>query len=126
MKTPKYHIKSGNSFYEEKTEECIIPVGQHADYWSKYPLPVFGMVYVPAKGAAYWVDIKNYIRYNRAVSSIRFRCTKANVLSLDSFKRIFLPKITGTLPDEFPFDEALESRFRKAAGRASGTCQATV
>src|SRR5947209_760179 len=40
-------IKSGQSYYNEDASECVFPVGTHREYWSKHPLPVFGIVFVP-------------------------------------------------------------------------------
>src|SRR3989339_2036145 len=39
-------IKSGQTFYNGLTNQCFIPVGNHYEYWSKYPLSVYGIVYV--------------------------------------------------------------------------------
>ena len=35
-------IKSGQSFYKRQANQCLIPVGNHFEYWSKYPLSVYG------------------------------------------------------------------------------------
>jgi hypothetical protein len=101
-------IKSGNSFYNERLDECVIPVDNHAEYWLNYPLPVFGIVYVPAKSCGYWVNIKDNLERNRDASSIKFKCTRANIFSSESFIRIFMPNAVGYIPETFPFDEALD------------------
>lgn len=101
-------IKSGDSFYDEKRNECVIPVDNHADYWTHYPLPVFGIVYVPMRKCGFWVNIKDYLRGNRQSATIRFQCTRVNTFENANFNRIFVPNIIGELPDEFPYEEALE------------------
>lgn len=100
-------VKSGKSFFNSVNNECQIPVENHALYWIKYPLPVFGLVYVPERNCGYWVDIKYYLEPSSSVSKIIFPCTKANKFDLDSFNKIFVPYVTGKLP-EIEFDEAFE------------------
>jgi hypothetical protein len=53
-------IKSGTSYYNRNTNQCVIPVGKHLDYWAGYPLPIYGIVYVPSLRNAYWINIKKY------------------------------------------------------------------
>ena len=43
-------IKSGSSFFTPAKSECHFPVDNHAAYWLKYPLQVYGIVYVPENG----------------------------------------------------------------------------
>ena len=58
-------IKSGTSYYNGNTNQCVIPVGKHLDYWAGYPLPVYGIVYVPSSRNAYWINIKKYFESER-------------------------------------------------------------
>jgi hypothetical protein len=48
-------IKSGESYFVPKTQECLIPIDGHREYWTAYPLPVIGLVFVPSQKAAYWI-----------------------------------------------------------------------
>jgi hypothetical protein len=106
-------IKSGDSYYNENNDECSLPVGNHADYWLRYPLPVYGLVYVPSKNCGYWVDIRSYLKRNPTAVSITFRCTKVSAFTQQTFQQVFSPRITGTLPTDLPFEEAL-SLFHSA------------
>tara|TARA_B100000953_G_scaffold73694_1_gene59517 strand:+ start:407 stop:1435 length:1029 start_codon:yes stop_codon:yes gene_type:complete len=92
-------IKSGNSYYDAKTNQCKIPVESHLEYWKNYPLPVFGFVYVPDLENAYFVNIKNYLEIQNGLKTIKFDCTKSNLADLDYFKKIFIPSILGDIPD---------------------------
>lgn len=99
-------IKSGNSYYCERKKECEIPIGAHKEYWLKYPMRVFGVVYVPNKNVAHWVDIKSSIKGNRNISSIKFEVSKANLFDNHSFMNIFIPNLTGESP-KLSFEEAV-------------------
>jgi hypothetical protein len=100
-------IKSGSSFFSSANNDCHIPVDNHALYWGKYPLPVYGVVYVPERSCGYWVDIKKYLKENPDSKQIKYLCTKTNVFNLDNFSKVFIPFILGSLPT-FTFDEAWE------------------
>ena len=98
-------IKSGQSFYSGQSSECLIPVGTHFSYWSNYPLPVYGIVYIPALKSTNWVNIKNYLKRTGQCSTIKFDRTKVNVFDNGDFVKVFLPGILNGLP-EFSFEEA--------------------
>lgn len=100
-------IKSGNSFFSPAKNECHFPVDNHATYWMKYPLPVYGIVYIPENSCGYWVNIKEYLEENQQTNQIRYLCTKTNIFNLDNFNKVFVPYLIGKLP-EFNYDEALE------------------
>lgn len=91
-------IKSGKSYYDEKKNQCIIPVNSHFEYWTKYSLPVFGFIYIPQLEKAYFVNIKLHLQNNKNTNIIRFNCTRSNVIDLDSFKNIFIPSILNEIP----------------------------
>lgn len=97
-------IKSGASYFDSKKEECKIPVDGHFNYWSNYPLPVYGIVYIPEKKEAYWVDIKDYLKNSGNVSVIRFKPKTINKLTDENFDKIFIPLVRNKLPD-FTFYE---------------------
>jgi hypothetical protein len=99
-------IKSGMSFFNKKTNECIIPVKSHYDYWNNYPLPVYGIVYVPEKEKAYWIDIKQYFRTNCKTSQIKFEINRLNIFDLKNFNNYFTPLNSSELPI-VSIDEAL-------------------
>lgn len=98
-------IKSGRSYYNPDATECVFPVGAHRQYWENHPLPVFGFVYVPVLKIAYWVNLKGYLKENRAATVVRFPATEANRLDPSSFTRIFIPAVVGTIPT-LELDEA--------------------
>lgn len=96
-------IKSGKSYYNETKDECLIPINSHRDYWAKYPLPVVGIVYVPAHEEAYWVDIKAYLEREPDATVIRFQVAKINTFSERTFSSLFVSLAlheTPTLPHE--------------------------
>jgi hypothetical protein len=99
-------IKSGQAYYSPGSEECLIPVDNHRDYWSGYPLPVIGVVYVPSLARAYWVDVKRYLKLFPTASVIRFMATEASRLDGSVFQTRFLPTLLHEVPD-IPFDQAL-------------------
>ena len=99
-------IKSGASYFTAESNECAFPVRTHAEYWSKHPLPVYGIVYVPALRSAYWVNIKRFLQAESKATVIRFTATEANRLDATSFPRLFLPAATGATP-ELDFADAL-------------------
>lgn len=98
-------IKSGQSFYNGQSNQCLIPVGNHCEYWSKYPLSVYGIVYVPSLNLANWVDIKWYLKHSGPCVNIKFDRTKTNIFDNISFTKIFVPAIMNELP-KLSFDEA--------------------
>jgi hypothetical protein len=91
-------IKSGPSYFSERTQECLVPVEKHRDYWAKYPLPVIGIVYVPAHGVAYWASIKGLLKARPDATVLRFPASEATKLDMKSFSSIFLPNAVGTVP----------------------------
>ena len=46
-------VKSGDSYYNRKTAECLIPVENHREYWLKYQVPVIGITYIPSLKTAH-------------------------------------------------------------------------
>jgi len=102
-------IKSGASYFTAEAGECAFPIGDHRTYWSSHPLPVFGLVYVPALRAAYWVNLKRHLKANPNAASIRFTATEANRFDSSNFTKLFVPAVIG----ETPIME-LEEAFRLA------------
>lgn len=109
-------IKSGDSYYT-LSNECLIPIDSHREYWLKHPLPVFGIVYVPAQRCAYWLDIKRYLESHPEATVIRFHTDKINRLNSSTFKQLFTPILMRKVPN-LPIEEAftlfhspLESEF---------------
>jgi hypothetical protein len=92
-------IKSGNSYYISSSNECLIPIDSHREYWLRHPLPVFGVVYVPTLSCAYWVDITSYLKSHRDSTVIRFHLNKINQLNNLTFKQLFIPVLTGGVPN---------------------------
>lgn len=99
-------IKSGDSYYDSKNNQCKIPVDSHYEYWTKYPLPVFGFVVIPQLEQAFFINIKSYLEDNKGAKMIKFECTRANTIHLKSFKEIFIPMILGDVPT-ISFEQAI-------------------
>jgi len=98
-------IKSGKSYYNANSNQCIIPVGTHFDYWLNYPVPVYGIVYIPSMNTANWVDIKTYLRNHGKRTVIKFDRTRTNIFDDDNFLKIFMPTVLNRLP-KLSFEEA--------------------
>ena len=98
-------IKSGQSYYNAQANQCLIPVGNHYHYWTKHPLSVYGIVYVPSLHSANWVNIRNYLNEYGQCSTIRFERTRTNIFDRTNFTKIFIPTILQELPD-LSFEEA--------------------
>jgi hypothetical protein len=105
-------IKSGPSYYSSSTEECLIPIQTHREYWSSHLLPVMGIVYVPALNRAHWIDIKTYLKNFPAAHIIRYRTSEANRFDIASFSRIVAPTLLRETP-QLSFAEA-KALFRSA------------
>jgi hypothetical protein len=112
-------IKSGASYYVQETGECVFPVGDHRDYWVNHPLPVVGLVYVPALESAFWASIKGLLKANPETTTMRFSATEANRFDARTFSTIFVPQVVGSIPD-LEFDEALRLA-RSETTQQSGT-----
>jgi hypothetical protein len=98
-------IKSGQSFYNNQSNQCLIPIGKHFDYWNNYPLSVYGIVYIPFLKSANWIDIKQHLRHFGHCNTIIFDRTKTNIFDSKSFMKMFVPRILKKLP-KLSFDEA--------------------
>lgn len=92
-------IKSGPSYYNKKSKICSIPVKNHFEYWSKYPLDVCGIVYVPDLSTAYWTNIKKHLKQNSEIKTINFKADRSNEINSESFKNIFLPNALSKTPN---------------------------
>lgn len=92
-------IKSGNSYFNEKSNCCIIPIKKHYEYWKNFSLPLFGIVYIPSKRKAYWADIKNALQdLEENIKSIKYVISSLNEFSESDFLKIFVPYITKQIP----------------------------
>lgn len=91
-------VKSGMSYYTVESGECAFPVGSHREYWTRHPLPVFGLVYVPSLQRAHWVNIKHYLKAHPSAASVRFSATEANRLDKVTFKTLFMRAVLGQTP----------------------------
>jgi hypothetical protein len=107
-------IKSGTSYYNETKDECLIPIKSHRDYWLKHPLPVIGIVYVPAHDKAYWVDIKAFLEREPDATVIRFQLAKINTFSERTFSSLFVSLVLNETP-MISYDEAVSFLQSKRA-----------
>jgi hypothetical protein len=98
-------IKSGNSYYDEATRSCHFSIGTHKEYWSRHPLPVIGIVYIPLLDQAFWVDLKQEI-LTRNDSTIRFVASWNNQFKKQTVQKFIIPHILNRAPD-LDIDEAL-------------------
>lgn len=103
-------VKSGESYFNSRSSECRIPIENHRIYWSKHPLPVFGLVYVPSQKTAYWIDIKEYLEQNPKNLVIKFTASEYNNFSKQNFLSLFMPLFLSQVP-EISFESAM-SFFR--------------
>lgn len=99
-------IKSGPSYYNKATHECLIPIESHRDYWTNYPLPVCGIVYIPELNVGHWINIKTYLKHNKDSQTIRFIGNRSNQFDLLNFNRLFIPNVLSETPF-LPLEEAL-------------------
>lgn len=100
-------IKSGKSYFDKKENLCKIPVKNHKEYWLNHPLPVYGIVFIPELGDAYWIDIKKYLKQNQDDTIIYFEKTLANQINEASFIKIFIPRLLNETPN-IDFDFAVK------------------
>lgn len=107
-------VKSGKSYYNRTKNLCKIPVKNHFEYWSKHPLPVYGIVYIPEFGDAYWVDIKKYLKANPEKTVISFERTLANQINQETFFSIFIKRVLNEVPDlSYDFAKSLMESNKK-------------
>lgn len=99
-------VKSGQSYYNKASNECIIPVDSHYEYWVNYPLAVCGIVYVPELHKGFWINIKSYLQNNPDAKTIKFLANRSNQFDLQNFNRLFLPNVLGKTP-KLPLEETL-------------------
>lgn len=95
-------IKSGTSYVAG--EICRIPASAaHIHFWAEHDLVTLGVVYDPAEGQAYWVDLqaasRNFRRHNR-MSNTTFLFAKAlwNRFDNEQFPSVLLPTLLGEAP----------------------------
>ena len=92
-------VKSGESYFNHKNNECLIQVANHREYWLNYRLPVYGVVYVPSLSKGYWVNIKEYLKINPDRNVIRFKKTEVNQFDQENFLSIFVPRVLSKIPN---------------------------
>ncbi len=92
-------IKSGKSYFDKNSNRCKIPIRKHRDYWGNHSLPVYGVVYIPEYGNAYWVNIKDYLKANPNNNTIYYEPTLANIINETTFITQFIPHLTNDVPD---------------------------
>jgi len=92
-------IKSGKSYFNQRSNLCKIPVKNHFEYWTKHPLPVYGIVYIPEFGDAYWVDIKRYLKIHPEDAVIKFERSLVNQINEETFFSVFIPQLLTEVPD---------------------------
>lgn len=97
-------IKTGESYFNKKNNECIIPIEGHYEYWKNYCMPVYGIVCSLEDNIAYWIDIKQYLSDNSLYiekdefKQIKFKMRDINKFDVDSFNTFFRAGISRSLP----------------------------
>jgi len=91
-------IKSGQSYYDLKHNDCLLPVGRHLAYWLNYPVTVLGIIFIPAIQQASWVDIKQHLNANSALTKIRFSRTEVNRFDREHFVSVLTPLMLRETP----------------------------
>jgi hypothetical protein len=93
-----FQIKSGSSYINNDNLTATIPVDDHFEYWTKYSLPVYGLVYDMDKRDGYWVNIKEYLKKNPTQKNIVFNINRSNTLTESDYDYLFFPLMTGKTP----------------------------
>jgi hypothetical protein len=92
-------IKSGDSYFKEKTNEGIVFRGniEHLEYWQNHSLPVIIVLYDNGEDVAYWQAINNNTvqKTNKAWKVIIPFEQKIDALALERIQQ-FSKKITAT------------------------------
>ena len=92
-------IKSGNSWFKEKTTDGFVFRGktEHLEYWQKHSLPVMVVLYDDEEKIAYWqaVNSSNVQKTNKAWKLIIPFEQQINILSLKKIQE-FSRKLTAT------------------------------
>ncbi|AOW83884.1 MULTISPECIES: DUF4365 domain-containing protein [Gammaproteobacteria] len=92
-------IKSGDSYFNETSTSCSFSIGTHREYWAKYKVPVYAIVYVPKLSTAYWVDVKQFLKNNPDTSTVSFSINRANQFDEEKFLAYFKPMVAGRGPN---------------------------
>jgi len=105
-------IKSGTSYCTPTG--CRIPAtGSQLNFWAKHDLETLGVVYDPAEGAAYWVDLKaesqqrTACRQGETGAVIEFPKCAWNRFDALMFREFLVPVLQGKAPT-VSLDVALE------------------
>jgi hypothetical protein len=92
-------IKSGDSYFKEKTNEGIVFRGniEHLEYWQNHSLPVIIVLYDNGEEEAYWqaININTVQKTNKAWKVIIPFEQKIDTLALERIRQ-FSKKITAT------------------------------
>ena len=109
-------VKSGESYLHSETKRTFAFHAAEADlqYWRSYALPVYLVVFRPAKKAAYWLDVKEACgdgRFEDMLAGVTPRTLvfqKSNV-----FSRNFFPHVVRTADTEIQplYNDFLASAF---------------
>jgi hypothetical protein len=96
-------IKSGSS-YISPSGNCRIPASNgHVSFWSKHDLTTLGIVFDPAEGTAYWIDLQTATRrrlghFGKEGAIFEFRKAEWNRFDTESISTILVPTLLGEAP----------------------------
>lgn len=91
--------KAGLSYVSSSGKYRILADKRHFQTWSRYTLPVVGIVYNPARGDARWVNISDHLRANPA-------CIESGPYVIEA-------------PDHQPLSKQAFPEFQRAVGGVS-------
>lgn len=92
-------IKSGDSYYNEASATCSFSIGTHREYWAKYKVHLYALVYIPKLNTAYWTNVKAFLKSNPDANSVSFCVNRANQFDEEKFLAYFKPMVTGRGPN---------------------------
>jgi len=116
-------VKSGASYVRSDNDTYFVQGDQdHFETWSRYALPVIGVVHNPEKGDARWVDISEHLRQHpESIGIGPYNINATRPFSADHFQDIYAQiaqnRIQATLVETTP------NAFIR--GWASGDAKAT-
>ena len=111
-------VKAGASYVRNETESTFTfyPSIEDLQYWRSYALPIYLVVYHPARDVAYWLDIKK-VCDDKRFADIRAGISPCKLVfqKSDTFAGTFFRQV---IPADFASNQS--SRTGDGAGRMPG------
>ncbi|MDO4233098.1 MAG: DUF4365 domain-containing protein [Lautropia sp.] len=117
-------IKSGESYFKEKSENSIIfrTDEKHIDYWMRYPLPVVIVLYSPVDNKIYWqlVSRENISRTEKGNYKISIPISNTfDETPPPSFHKIWQPSAETAKWERLRFSRSLIESLQKSSNHMS-------